>query len=252
MRALLVRVAVDSGPEGGYWNAPVDIEDGRFAYVPIPEPRAVKPGAENPYAPFGLAVARFGASLPWQLVRAAAHLDPDFEHLTYGDGGQRAAQINELGRGDVLVFYAGLKRIVGPRRPLVHAVIGLSAIEETVLAVSVPDERRHENAHTRREPRGDGEIVVRARQGVSGRLEQCIPIGERVGQNYTLMRDVFDAWGGIDPDFIQRSVRLPKIGDPPGFMRWFESQDPVLIATNTDVPHRSSTYAAETPRALPA
>jgi hypothetical protein len=36
-------------------------------------------------------------------------LDPDFEHLTYGDQGQRAAQIKQkLGPGDLLVFYAGL------------------------------------------------------------------------------------------------------------------------------------------------
>jgi len=42
------------------------------------------------YDEFALVVMGFGRELPKTLLGALTHLDPDFEHLTYGD--QRAAR----------------------------------------------------------------------------------------------------------------------------------------------------------------
>ena len=63
MKALLVRVGADSTPDGGAWNAPVDSENRRFAYVPIPEARQVRTGGGRPYSVFEEAVSAVGASL---------------------------------------------------------------------------------------------------------------------------------------------------------------------------------------------
>jgi len=39
-----------------------------------------------------------------------------------------------------------------------------------------------------------GEIVIRARSGISGRLQRCIPIGELRGHKCRVRNDLLDAW----------------------------------------------------------
>jgi hypothetical protein len=109
----------------------------------------------------------------------------------------------------VLAFFASLRPVDPPSRPLIYALIGLYVIEEIVPTISVPKAQWTENAHTRRVP-GDGEIVVRARPGVSGRLQRCIPIGELRGGVYRVRNDLLAAWGGLDikDRYIYRSARL--------------------------------------------
>jgi hypothetical protein len=81
------------------------------------------------------------------------HLDPDFEYLTYGDQGQRGKRIDNLLKAeDLLAFFAALRPVDGPLRPLVYAIIGLYVVDEIVSAVSIPESRWFENAHTRRVP----------------------------------------------------------------------------------------------------
>ncbi len=120
MKALLVRVGADQSEGGGFWNGPVNSQTGVFAYVPIPEMKLTRPNLSKPYAK----VAEFGLSLPSNLTDGHMHLDPDFSHLTYGDQGQRAVQIqSKLGEADLLVFYAGLADTQQNKR-LVYALIG--------------------------------------------------------------------------------------------------------------------------------
>ena len=98
MRAILVRVGVDQAYGG--WNAPSDPKSKQFVYVPIPEKAGTpfQPGLERPYAGIlpalrnfselhGLSVDDFGFTST--LFGLVIHLDPDFEHLTYGDNGER-------------------------------------------------------------------------------------------------------------------------------------------------------------------
>jgi Nucleotide modification associated domain 3 len=167
MTAVLVRVGTDTTADGAGWNAPVDSRTGAFAYVPIPEAGDVRAGAERSYALFEAPVSAVGAALPRHLLGREAHLDPDFEHLAYGHRPVRARRIRELERGDLLVFYSGL-RDVARARPLVYALIGLFVVVEVIEAGSVPTERYDENAHTRRSPVDPTDVSVRAVPGDRG------------------------------------------------------------------------------------
>jgi hypothetical protein len=117
--------------------------------------------------------------------------------------------------------------------PLIFALIGLYVIEKIVQAKSVGKERWLENAHTRRLP-VDGDIVVRARPGVSGRLHRCLLIGELRDRVYRVRNELLDAWGDLDikDGYIHRSVQLPEVRDAEKFYRWFLSRHPELVAEN--------------------
>lgn len=231
MNGLLVRVGIDS-TDGG-WNAPVRIASGEFAFVTITETKPLRPQMARHYDEFTPALKPYGQCLPEALRGQPTHLDPDFDHLTYGDQGQRGRRVSGLQRGDLLVFFAAMRPVDGPARPLLYALIGLYVIEEMVSAREVPHTLWSENAHTRRVP-GESDIVVRARPGVSGRLRRCLPIGELRNGAYRVRNDLLEAWGGLDikDGFIQRSVRLPAFRDADMFYRWFHKQRPELIAAN--------------------
>ena len=232
MNGLLVRIGIDS--TDGCWNAPMRLASGEFAYVTITDTKPLRHGMARCYDEFFPVARRFGERLPAPLLGQPTHLDPDFDQLTYGDQGQRGKRITSLlTAGDVLAFFAALRPVDGPPRPLIYALIGLYVIEEIVAAKSVPQARWPENAHTRREP-GESDIVVRAKPGVSGRLRCCIPIGELRDSTYRVRNDLLDAWGGLDikDGYIQRSVRLPAFLDAAKFYRWFLAQKPALIQRN--------------------
>ncbi len=138
MNGLLVRVGADLSPGGGSWNGPVDAISGEFVYVAIPENSPVYAGMEKPYSTLAPVLAKFGVELPPHLRMRHMHLDPDFEHLTYGDQGERAKQLRaNLRGGDLIVFYAGLADTSGAAQ-LVYALIGLFLVEDFVLATEVP------------------------------------------------------------------------------------------------------------------
>jgi hypothetical protein len=235
MNGLLVRVGIDS--TDGCWNAPMRLATGEFAYVTITDTKPLRDGLTRLYDEFVPIVARFGEQLPSELPGTPTHLDPDFDQVTYGDQGQRAKRITtHLTAGDLLAFFAALRPVDGPSRPLIYALIGLYVVKEIVPAKSVPKSRWPENAHTRRVP-GETDIVVRARRDVSGRFRRCIPIGELRGGVYRVRNDLLDAWGGLDvkDGYIQRSVRLPAFHDAHRFYRWFLAQKPELLAENNPI-----------------
>lgn len=205
MKAMLVRIGVDHAY--GAWNAPVDPTTRRFVFVPIPDgttkeytPRHVR-GYDEIIAPLTEFAKKYGARdlcCPEGLRQPNMRLDPDFDHLTYGDNGmRRGAKIAKLRTDDLLVFYAGLRSIVRPYE-LVYALVGLFVIEEVVRAINIPAERRHENAHTRSTTISGHDVVVRGKGGLSGRFDRCIPMGEWRDRAYRVSRDVEDAWGGLN------------------------------------------------------
>ena len=233
-RGLLVRVAADQSEGGGHWNGPVDHRDGSFAYIPIPESKSIRPGMQKPYQLVSPALARFDLPLPSHLAAQSMHLDPDFDHLTYGDQGQRAKQIQtKLTGGDLLVFYAGMRDVSGGG--LVYALIGLYVIEAILPVNDVPKSHWDRNAHTRRhfEP-GASDIVVTARPGMSGRLAACIPIGEFRDRAYRVTKPLLAEWGGISVNdgYLQRSARLPELNDAARFYDWFLGYKPRLEQKN--------------------
>ena len=235
MKGLLVRVAADQSGGGGYWNGPVNTKTNEFVYAAIPECSRLRPGLSKPYTGLNQPLANIEMELPTHLAARDMHLDPDFDYLTYGDGGERARQIcSKLGRGDLVVFYAGM-RDVNPAAQLVYALIGLYVVDEIIPATSVPSARGDENAHTRRVLAKDAtDIVVRARRKVSGRLERCIPIGAYRDRAYRVWPKLLTAWGGLSVrnGYLQRSARLPEFTDARRFYKWFCSQKVPLVQRN--------------------
>ena len=163
------------------------------------------------------------------------HLDPDFEHLTYGDkGGNRGAEMRDMDEGDLLVFYAGLSPIHRCEHKLIYALIGLYVVQEVMPVANVPAERWHENAHARKTTRGDTDIVVWAKPGVSGRFDRCVPIGEWRSRAYRVQPDILNAWGGmsVKDGYIQRSAVPPTLSRPSQFLSWLEKQSIQLMQRN--------------------
>lgn len=235
MKGLLVRVGADQSEGGGFWNGPVDSQDGQFVYVSIPESRPVRADLNKPYAALRTTLDAFGHPLPGHLAGRDMHLDPDFDHLAYGDQGRKGKQLlATIGTGDLLVFYAGL-RDVHSRHGLVYALIGLFVVDGIVLARDVPEERRHENAHTRRVlEAGADDVIVRGRPEVSGRLQRCIPIGDYRDRAYRVWPHVLKEWGGLSVrgGYLQRSARLPEFLHASRFQDWFRAQGVGLVQRN--------------------
>lgn len=245
MRAILVRVGIDHSY--GAWNAPADATSGRFVYVPIPEPSKTKfrPRCEHKYSEFLPALEQMAEAcgldldrdlrFPRTLVNQAMHLDPDFEYLTYGDRGNlRGSGISSLCEDDMLVFYAGMRSTNPDDRQLIYALIGLFVVDEVVKAPKVQKHRWKENAHTRKTPICSTDIVVRAKQGVSGRLERFIPIGEYRNRAYRVRPDLLKAWGdlSVNDGYIQRSANPPRFLNAKRFHTWFKQHKIPLIEEN--------------------
>jgi Nucleotide modification associated domain 3 len=234
MKAFLVRVGADQSSGGGQWNGPVDPRTGQFVYVSIPETKANVPGMARPFALVETALQDFGTSLPAHLVRRKMHLDPDFEHLTYGDRGAKGRQLaSSLSGGDLLIFYAGLRDVASGA--LVYALIGLFVIDRIIAAVDWPASKADLNAHTRRILSADADdIIVVARPGVSGRLERCIPVGTYRNRAYRIREDLLSAWGNISASdgYIQRSAVFPSLLRPERFLEWWKGQEVRLVGRN--------------------
>lgn len=238
MQAILVRVGADHSY--GKWNAPADPQTREFEYVPIPEKLTTTfhDGCARPYTLIeprlrGFA-SRYSLDLvrdlrfPTELLDHCMHLDPDFDHLTYGDdGGRRGSHVRQLQRDDLLVFYSGLRPITRCEHKLIYAIIGFFTVDHVVDASSVPADRWHENAHTRKIKRGMTDIIVRAQPGRSGLLKRYLPIGELRSKAYRVTQPLLDEWGGlsVNDGFIQRSARPPRFRDPPRFAAWLAQQD---------------------------
>lgn len=230
-----MRVGADQSEGGGYFNGPVDTVTNEFAYISIPEDYEIRPGLAKPYTLAVPALMQFGWSLPKQLTNRNMHLDPDFSCLTYGDQGKRAVQIKaKLGAGDFLAFYSGL-RACESATGLVYALVGFFVIDHFEAANQVPVTRWDENAHTRRVLPGEAkDIVIHAREGVSGRLARCLPIGIFQNRAYRVREDLLSEWGGlsIKDGYLQRSAQLPEFNDPNRFLAWFHAQRIPLVSRN--------------------
>lgn len=242
MDGILVRIGVDHA--FGKWNAPVNPKTGEFVYVPIPEsPNSTfDKGMERRFDEFYSHLQRFcGADYantlkcPKPLRLGNLHVDPDFEHLTYGDdGAKRGKGIKGMTTGDLLVFYAGLRPTKACAESLIYGLVGLYVIDEIVAADSVSADQRRENAHTRKQSIGADDIVVKARRGHSGRFDRCIPIGHFRDRAYRVTPEVLNAWGGLSvkDGYIQRSAVPPRFLDAARFYDWFKQQKVKLLERN--------------------
>jgi len=250
MFGLLVRVGIDQ--TYGKWNAPVDPESKEFVYVPIPESRKkFMPGMKLIYRDIVFpALDKFcrkhkldlrSLKFPLKRWKDVMHLDPDFDHLTYGDTNRkrhrRGKKIECYWRkhdSGFIAFFASLEPIKPCKHKLIYALIGFYEIEEVLKAKDVPKARARENAHTRRANYEKTDVIVRAKKMVSGRLEKCIPIGEFRDGSYRVRRDLLKEWGklSVKNGYIQRSAVLPEFNDPEKFYKWFRQQKVHLLKMN--------------------
>lgn len=243
MRGLLIKAGIDQ--TFGGWNCPLDPLSLDFVYIPIPEQRPFHNGCSRQFAEYipslksfcERAMISYGTDLqvPQELLGAGLHLDPDFQYLTYGDSGIRAALLQRLSEGDVIGFYAGLKSYDHLDKGLIYALIGLFIVQEVVEARAVPPSQWNENAHIRRIHSVDcDDVVVRARPALSGRLTKCIPIGEWRNRAYRVRHELLTDWGGVSANdgFIQRCVWPPSLLNPSKFYDWFCRQQSEIVQSN--------------------
>ena len=108
-QVVLLRVGIDSG-SGGI-QGPL-FKDGTFDFVCIPDKKQV--GVHT----YGSMIGKNGQSLvnyfPASKRKRKAgmhiHVDPEFETFTYGDPTTPKRSLQNLRRGDFLVFYCGLQK----------------------------------------------------------------------------------------------------------------------------------------------
>ncbi len=194
MQILLFRVGIDLGTGGAL--GPI-FPDKSFEYVPIPEskpsPLSVRYSDIN---------ARSGGTLdlfvPPRYRGRAAHLDPEFESFTYGDPTKnKRGQLLRLGRGDLLVFYAGL-RPPGQGYGSILYLIGFFTVDR-IYDLShkqpwPPSDLRHlqANAHLRRNTQDEGLVIVQGVKDGSRLLERAVPLSD---ENQNILPELYDTLG---------------------------------------------------------
>ena len=246
MKAYLVRVGIDctkpkkKNEDTGQFNAPVNLETGEFAYVPIKETEDIRSGSERTFKDFIDPCRKVGKELPSRLWYENTHLDPDFLELTYGDvdgynkitgkTNNRGEPLRTLKADDLIVFYVGLepiRHLSEHHDRLCYAIIGIFRVKESIPARDFYERGSGDkNAHTRR-LYFDPDIIVSAKREGSGRLDKCLPIGEYRGHAYRVKEHTLKNWGGLvnnPTGYIQRSARLPEFKEPQRFYDWFERQ----------------------------
>ena len=159
--------------------------DGTFEYVPIPDnPRKTSSRTLH----FSEIESRSGGGIdqfvPVKYRGKPAHLDPEFETLTYGDPTRnKRLQLLRLAFGDILLFYAGLR----PREQRNGSrlfLIGYFSIENVYAVTATetwpPASLQHlwKNAHLRRNACDPGLVVVQGCPERSGLLKIAVPLSD--------------------------------------------------------------------------
>lgn len=244
-KGLLLRVGIDQ--TAGYLNAPINPETNDYFYLPIkheddpPLNGRFKPGMATTYQQ---AVPRLNEwcarnscnmALPSHLLSSDCHLDPDFEHLTYGDQSTgRGWQIEKLMEGDFIIFYASFRPVSTASTNLIYAIYGIMFVKQRARVGELTPNQYCMNAHTRIAFHNNDDWVIFANPVNSGRFSRAIPIGEYRNRAYRVKNDLLDKWDGlgIKDGYIQRSVNPPWFSNPDRFLNWLYSQKLQLLRNN--------------------
>lgn len=252
IKGLLMRVGIDQ--TYGQYNAPINSVTNDYLYMPIPGgSQKFNSGMETFYKEispfFKLWCDRNNTKIEFpshfiiedekqvRFIDAKTHLDPDFDHSTYGDQSSssgRGSRVEKLNKGDFIVFFASFKPIVPCEHKLVYALIGILFIEKVLKVSNVPKNDWYKNAHTRIKNSNNEHLVVFADPPLSGRFNKAIPIGEFRNGSYRVKNEILEKWGGIGvtDGFIQRSVNPPWFTNPEQFLNWLDAQHIKLIHNN--------------------
>ena len=235
-----MRVGIDQ-TFGGY-NAPINPITNDYLYMPIPQGvDSYKSGMRTSYNDL---LPHFESwcqkndvktEFPPNLKNICTHLDPDFDHATYGDQDTgRGLRVGDLKKGDFIAFFASFKPISKCDHKLVYALYGIMVVDKVLKAIDVAESDLRKNAHTRINNMNKDHLVVFAEPTLSGRFSRSIPIGEFRNGSYRVTKETLDAWGdiGVKDGFIQRSVCPPWFTKPEQFLTWLSSQQVDLINSN--------------------
>jgi hypothetical protein len=239
-KGLLMRVGIDQ--TYGVYNAPINPITNDYMYMPIPQSEDnFKSGMRTSYHDL---LPHFESwcqkndvkiGFPSHLNKICTHLDPDFDHSTYGDQDTgRGLRVGVLKKGDFIVFFASFKPISKCDHKLVYALYGIMVVDKVLKVKDVAESDLHKNAHTRINNMNKDHLVVFADPTLSGRFSRAIPIGEFRNGSYRVTKETLDAWGdiGVKDGFIQRSVCPPWFTNPEQFLTWLSSQQVDLINSN--------------------
>jgi hypothetical protein len=197
MKGVLLRVGIDRGAGGCI--API-FEDNSFEFIPIPESLATS--EERLYINM---VGRNGKKIvdfvPKKIKYSHPHYDPEFETFTYGDPTKiKRNQLSKLSPGDLLIFYAGLKR-KGKNDKSQVFVIGYFDVEEVYDFKKIPTsdydsvfKMMPNNAHSKIyfaltklnvEFSDKDLVIVRGKSKSSKLLTKALPLGD---ENNVILR----------------------------------------------------------------
>ena len=252
MKAIMIRVGVDSGEHSGEWNAPCNPDNRDFLYVPVPAGDRYEDPSLNPYYADTVVPAIEGfsqrnhtqASLPVWIKNDSAHLDPDFRscRLSYGNStNNKGKALLELAAGDIVIFYNSMQPINKPEQTgnLEYGIIGRLTVQAIKQVAAITDEAEiQRNIHSRRANRVPTDVVVFGEPDESGRLEKYLPIGkyqrlENHSSSFYWLRDsLVEEWGGVNHRYIQMSLNPIKLSDVPRFLEWWHRQKPSLVHAN--------------------
>lgn len=238
-KGLLMRVGIDQ--TYGNYNAPINPSTNDYMYLPIPQGNDFISGMETTYA---TALPYFESWCQTNHTKIeflkhhnfeGCHLDPDFDHSTYGDQATgRGLRVGELNEGDFIAFFASFKPITKCDHNLIYALYGIMVVDKVLRVSEIPENEFHKNAHTRVNKKNPDHWVVFANPSLSGRFNRAIPIGEFRNGSYRVKKEVLDVWGdiGVKDGFIQRSVCPPWFTKPERFLKWLEDQQVKLTNSN--------------------
>ncbi len=132
-QVVLLRVGMDTGSGG--MLGPI-FADGRFEFIPIPtdnSSEALKRTYANTQGRYGRRFIEYFPSKRISMMRGRyLHFDPEFDTYTYGDPTRPKKSLKDLTRGDLLVFYAGLKGWDKCKTPPGLYIIGYFVVEEVL------------------------------------------------------------------------------------------------------------------------
>jgi hypothetical protein len=233
MKGLILRVGIDKGFKGGDFGPVFD--DGRFEYIPIPEPENHKPTTETrTYNDLKGAKGEPLSDYVPAIADRTVHFDPAFDDTcTYGDPTTKRISLLKLKEGDLLVFYAGLRPYNTNKYPEGLYFIGYFTVKKVINFCKLLDEEVEEcyrlysnNAHMKRQYRTKKEmrkntgercglVIVVGDKVKSKRLEKAILISEpkqdRRGRTYYVvskkMSDLLDIHGAIQKSVPPRWIK---------------------------------------------
>jgi hypothetical protein len=128
---LLIRVGIDT--QTGGCVAPL-FPNGAFEYIPIPHnPERCPTNETHTYSDMKGRSGRYLAEfMPPKYRNHHPHNDPEFTTFTYGDPAkEKACKMSQLEKGDLLIFYAGLKKLADTGKGKVRTYfIGYFTVEK--------------------------------------------------------------------------------------------------------------------------